>query len=94
MFGKFSSNWLIIFRFQRQVVDWVANSYENNATLQTILLDRYMNTTAVTWVTVCDLVLSCYLVLTFVTWFCRVTCYCRGVDYETYEIQLSYLVTC
>ena len=25
---------------------------------------------------------------------CRVTCYCRGVDYETYEIQLRYLVTC
>ena len=53
-----------------------------------------MNTNAVTWVTVRDLVLSCDLVLTFVTWFCRVTCYCRGVHYEKYEIQFRYLVTC
>ena len=46
----------------------------------------YMSTKAVTWVTVRDLVLSCNLVLTFVTWCCRVTCSCRGVDYEIYEV--------
>ena len=49
---------------------------------------------AMTWVTVRDLVLPCGLVLMFVTWCCRVTCYCRGEDYETYEIQFRYLVTC
>ena len=57
-----------------------------------MILSLSMN--AVTWITVRDLVLSCDLLLTFVTWCCRVTCYCRGVDYETYEIQLRYLVTC
>ena len=58
------------------------------------MLRIYMNTNAVTWVTVRDLVLSCDLVLTFMTWCCRVTCYCHGIDYETYEIQFRYLVTC
>ena len=49
---------------------------------------KHVNTNAVTWVIVHDLVLSCDLVLTFVTLCCRhrVTCSCRGVDYETYEI--------
>ena len=46
----------------------------------------HMNTNDVTWVTVRDLVLSCDLVLSFVTWCCRVTCYCRDVDYEIYEV--------
>ena len=52
-----------------------------------------MNTNAVTWVTVRDLVVFSYLVLTFVTWRCCVTCSCCGVDYETYEFELRYLVT-
>ena len=48
--------------------------------------DQDMNMNAVTCVTVPDLVLSCDLVLTFVTWCCRVTCSCRGIDYEIYEV--------
>ena len=46
----------------------------------------HMNTNAVTWVTVRDMVFSCDLVLTFVTWCYSVTCSCRGVDYEIYEV--------
>ena len=56
------------------VVDWLDLDFSN------------LNTNAGTWVTVRDLVLSCDLVLTFVTWCRRVTCSCLGVDYEIYEV--------
>ena len=48
-------------------------------------INQHLNTNAMTWVTVRDLVFSYDLVLTFVTRCCNVTCYCRGVNYETYE---------